>query len=275
MDRASVVSDIKSAVEAARLVTAGRKSVDALSHKEAEEQQDKYFASLDKTDDVTPEVKQAEAKAKLSAQRLKERELNEDAAEAHAQASTHAAVPAKHLTRRQALREQQAYYKSLDKQVHKTSEVLLAEAKAKASKHTLLYSGEAARDQLNTYLADVTKPAQGSTTLASHDLMRGERQRQHKGVRGRRHARAPRGKVDVRSQVRKAVYEAHTPTLPGKLKLQWKGRESAEKLYGKLKGQALASKGTDGRPREEEEEWDHHKNGIVDKMVQEFQKFKI
>jgi hypothetical protein len=35
------------------------------------------------------------------------------------------------------------------------------------------------------------------------------------------------------------------------------------------------SQGTEGRPREEEEEWDHHKNGIVDKMVQEMEKFKI
>jgi hypothetical protein len=35
------------------------------------------------------------------------------------------------------------------------------------------------------------------------------------------------------------------------------------------------SQGTEGRPREEKEEWDHHKNGIVDKMVQEMEKFKI
>ena len=32
-------------------------SVDSLSHKEAEEQQEHYFASLDKKDDVRPEVK--------------------------------------------------------------------------------------------------------------------------------------------------------------------------------------------------------------------------
>jgi hypothetical protein len=38
------------------------------------------------------------------------------------------------------------------------------------------------------------------------------------------------------------VYGAHMPSLPGKLKLQWKGKDPAEKLYLKLKGQALTAK---------------------------------
>jgi hypothetical protein len=46
----------QSAVDAASLVS-GQSGVDSLSHKEAEEQQENYFASLDKKDDVRPEVK--------------------------------------------------------------------------------------------------------------------------------------------------------------------------------------------------------------------------
>ncbi len=46
----------------------------------------------------------------------------------------------------------------------------------------------------------------------------------------------------MRAEARNAVYRAHTPSLAGKLKLHWKGKEPAEKLYLKLKGQALTAK---------------------------------
>ena len=97
----------------------------------------------------------------------------------------------------------------------------------------------------------ITKAATKGTSLASHDLKRGEealkkQQRQHKGARHPRmqlgKSDVTRGKVDVRAEVRNAVYGAHMPSLPGKLKLQWKGKDPAEKLYLKLKGQALTAK---------------------------------
>ncbi len=97
----------------------------------------------------------------------------------------------------------------------------------------------------------ITKAATKGTSLASHDLKRGEealkkQQRQHEGARHPRmqlgKSDVTRGKVDVRAEVRNAVYGAHMPSLPGKLKLQWKGKDPAEKLYLKLKGQALTAK---------------------------------
>ena len=233
-----------------------------------------------------PAVKRAENKAKLAALHLKESEYSEDEEDARAQAATREAVPHAKLTRRQALRQQQKYFKSLDEEVHKTPAVLIAEARAKASNKSLLYSAEAARKQLAADIKAVTMaPKTGGSTLASHAMQRGElaaegaAKRGSKAARGRRAAGAQqqfaRGRVDVRSIAHDAVYNARVPDLKGKLRLEWRGEQPAGALYGLLKKQALASKAVGGPRRAATQEWDHHKRSLVDKMVDDFKKFKI
>lgn len=254
---------------------------------QAEQGLDKYYKSLDKRDHIMPAVKRAEEKAKLAALHLKENEYSEDEQDARAEAATREAVPHAKLSRRQALRQQQRYFKQLDKEVHKTPAVLIAEARAKAAKKSLLYSAEAARKQLAADIKTVTKASKTGSTLASHAMRQGEllasgAAKRRRGARGRRraarHTNAQRlagGKIDVRSFAHDAVYSAHAPDLSGKIKLEWKGKDPASDLYGRLKQQALSSKAAGGSMREATEEWDHRKNSLVDKMVDDFKHFKI
>jgi hypothetical protein len=273
-------TSLNAEVAAARRLAGGAGTVrrEYLSKEQAEAGLDSYYKSLDKRDHIMPAVKQAEEKAKLGALHLKENEYREDEADARAQAATKEAVPGKTLTRRQAVQQQAAYFKQLDRSVHKTPAVLMAEDRAKAAKKALLYSAKEARKALAADISAVTKEGKAGRTLASDAMAEGKRaaaRRKSARARGPRGRVGLRGKVDLRSVARDAVYGAHVPSLPGKIKLEWQGRQPAGQLYGRLKQQALASKGHGGSPRAATEEWDSHKNSLVDKMVDDFKHFKI
>lgn len=281
-NKVDAATSLNAEVAAARRLAGGAGKVrrEYLSKEQAEAGLDDYYKSLDKRDHIMPAVKQAEEKAKLAALHLKESEYSEDEADARAQAATKEAVPGKTLTRRQALQQQAAYFKQLDRSVHKTPAVLLAEDRAKAAKQAMLYSAKAARKALAAEISVVTKEGKAGRTLASHAMAEGRKEAARgKAARARGRGRRPihlaRGKVDLRSVARDAVYDAHVPSLPGKIKLEWEGRQPAGQLYGRLKQQALASKGKSGSPRAATEEWDHRKNDLVDKMIESFKHFKI
>jgi len=153
------VAESKAAWQDAQALPAGK-----MSAKEYKREQDKYFEELSRAVKKTARVLAAERSARRESNARKQARHDDEAlVDTQVQAAISAAekvrgVPADRLSKDQAAKEQDAYFKSLDTQDHVTAGVMHSEAEAKlAALHNkeqqFAEDEQEARDQARTHQA--------------------------------------------------------------------------------------------------------------------------
>ena len=222
---------------------AGR-SHDRMSLAEDQQKQQQYFHWLDTQVHKTPRVLDAERRAARGRRAMlaaKEKRRAALAGQLRAAVAMDGGLASDRLSGSSARKQQAAYFKALDSRVHKTAEVLRAEARGSRNGRT----HRSRQDLLKAIGGVTTRPGPQRGTGAS------------------------------RSLILARIAKARVPKLAGKLALEWKGREPAGELYASLKARALATKGVGGSQRASGKEWADKTRNLVDKMEHEMNSFKI